>query len=191
MSIPTLTDPALSSTNDASVVENNDKAIQQSVMDLDKSTNIVAYKGIKVLGAAGMFKKGSIPGTFTNSIYPRQVDYFLYWDEGELPEYLDISAYALGGSLVSAYEPASVTVTLERSSAVAGTYAAVGSSVVLNSPSLETYTTVDLTAVAFDPARRHHRIKVQVSEFNSAGDSSWQDYPVFVVVNVRLKTPSY
>lgn len=195
MSIPTITDPALSATNDASVVETNDRNISASVQLLENSTNVNAYKGLRVFGGTGYVARNTVfEGNWPNVFESRIQNFFMSWtmSPNNTYAYLDMSAFAISGNSggdAASLEPDEVTVKLQRSNAVNGTYADVGE-VVLSQDALGTYTTVDLSAVAIDSAKPWHRVQVVASSTANDGSESWQDLPVYVCVNVRMKADS-
>ena len=198
MSIPTLTDPALSATNDASVVEQNDRNIAASMSGLLNTTNVAQFKGLRVYAATGVLKKGIavLPGTYAQYLSNRTVEFFLFWNQHpNLSDdaYLDMSAYAVRADNQTGHQPDTVTVTLQRSASVAGTYSDVGS-VILDSADaggLSLLKKVDLSGVSYNTGRSFHRVKVEASAGSAVyNDATWANYPVFVAVNVRMKSSS-
>ena len=196
MSIPTLTDPAASITNDASVVEQNDRNIAASINNLENSTNVAQYKGVKVFAASGLLNRAStLDGNYPNYVTGRLVNFFLFWNQHPSTsdvEYLDISGYAIRADSTEAHQPDLITVTLQRSSTVAGAYSNVGG-ITLNSGAtggLAKHQTTDLSAASYDTSKSFHRVKVEATLDSATGDASWQNFPVFVVVKVRMKSAS-
>lgn len=196
MSIPTLTDPALSATNDASVVEQNDRNIANAINDLDNTTNVVQFKGLRVYGATGFLNRTPpLYGNVPNYVTDRLVNYFLFWNQhpnSSDAAYLDMSAYAIRADSTSGHQPDTITVTLQHSVAVAGTYTDIGS-ITLDSAAvggLELLKTIDLSGTAYNTVRPFHRVKVEATLNSDLNDGSWQNYPAFVVVNVRMKSAS-
>lgn len=205
MSIPTITDPALSATNDASVVETNDRNISASVQLLENSTNVNAYKGLRVFGGTGYVARDSVfDGNWPNVFEGRIQNFFMSWtmSPNNTYGYLDISAFAISGrpnailqdgvvfGNAEATEPDEVTVKLQRSATQAGTYSDVGSEITLSYDNLDTYTTVDLSGVAIDASKPWHRVQVVASSTANDGSESWRPFPVYVCVNVRMKADS-
>ena len=192
MSIPTLITTGPTGTNDAAEVETNDRNISLAVQNLDVATNVAAHKGIRVFGGAGYLSLFTPDqGNWRNVIGPSNQRFFMSWHMFPSTgyEYLDMSAHAQPGGVFNYTEPATITIKLERSATVTGTYSSVGQ-IVLSAGSLSTYTTVDLSSFAIDATKPWHRVVVAASAVSAVGDGSWQNTPAFVNVNVRMKSGS-
>lgn len=198
MSIPTINNPSSSATNDPSIVEQNDRSIAQSVVTLENSTNVDAYKGIRVIGGGGFLTRDGNHGGNWDVVFDSKLsESFMIFklEPVNTYSYIDINAYAQRGSasgLPSETQPATITIQLQRSNGItpAALWVDVGSAITLSSGSLLTYTTVDLSAVVRDNAYPWHRVKVTCSDNTTGGDDSWKAHPVFVGVNVRFKADS-
>lgn len=196
MSIPTLTDPALSATNDASVVEQNDRNIANAINDLDNTTNVVQFKGLRVYGGTGFLTRTQpLEGNYPNYITGRTVNYFIFWNQhpdSSDAAYLDMSAYAIRGKNLSGEQPDTITVTLQKSSSVTGGFSSVGSLTLdsADAGGLSLIKTVNLSGTAYSTSTPFHRVKVEASDAADDGSFGWGNSPVFVVVNVRMKSAS-
>lgn len=196
MSIPTLTDPASSITNDASVVEQNDRNIAASINNLENTTNVVQFKGLRVYGGTGFLSRNPpLEGNYPNYITGRTVNYFIFWNQhpdSSDAAYLDMSAYAIRGNDFVGEQPDTVTVTLQKSASVAGVFSSVGSLTLdsADAGGLSLVKTVDLSGTAYSTSTPFHRVKVEASSVADDGSFGWGNSPVFVVVNVRMKSAS-
>ena len=213
MSTPTITDPALSVTNDPSVVVANDNANAAATTDLDISTNVVQHNGYRVYTGCGFITDNNTPVYKPShpraELYPRIVNNFaVFYDEalgaGSSVKFVDMSLYALpyvymGSDIAPAFkaesttQPATVSATLQRSAAPSdtpGSWANVGSALTISAPNLETISTVDLSGQTYDATKKYYRVYLEASSGGYTGTTGW-DNPVFVCVTVRFKDSSH
>ena len=103
-----------------------------------------------------------------------------------------MSAYAIRGNDFVGEQPDTVTVTLQKSASVAGVFSSVGSLTLdsADAGGLSLVKTVDLSGTAYSTSTPFHRVKVEASSVADDGSFGWGNSPVFVVVNVRMKSAS-
>ena len=197
MSSPTITDPGLSSSNDPSVVETNDRNLALSATGLDIDSNVKEHKGVRVVSGAKylVHNLNNLPQQFNRFVDDKTSDSFLFWNQTPTTEYsyVSVSAYGLWGGDSAADAPATITIQVQRNSAaaVSSGWSNVGSAITLSAASMETLSVVDLSGVSIDASKTYHRVQVIASEASGTSEGWWGPYPCFVCVQVRTKQRSY
>ena len=197
MSSPTIIDPGLSSFNDPSVVETNDRNLALSATGLEIDFNVKEHKGVRVVSGAKYLVRdlNDLPQQFNRFVDDRTSDSFLFWKQTPTTQYsyVSVSAYGLSGGDYATQSPATITIQVQRNSAaaVSSGWSNVGSAITLSAASMETLSVVDLSGVSIDASKTYHRVQVIASEAGSSDDAYWGYYPCFVCVQVRTKQRSY